>query len=131
MQTVPKGTKVSVDEVITKDVLTKEVVTQVDGKDGPCYQGTWKFDFKGVSRQELISLASRTLVIERQATFRRAKPAERSKFQTDVLVREYLDNKRSRSTPEERKEKALKVAKTLSKADLEALLKSLQEEDAA
>jgi len=129
MKQVLKGTTVTRDETIDGRVVTKDVSTLNAASDAN-YLDTWTFDYTNVSEDELLVLATRSLVIEAQGKFRRAKSDKLSKFdRLSVNVREYLDNKRKKSTPEQRKAKAIDAVKAagVSKADLEAMIAAMDE----
>lgn len=120
MNKVAKGTKVTNEPVVNGTTVTRDVITQNGGKEGPYYQDTWTFDFKDVTRQELMILASRTLTIERQQKFRAAKVADLPSFKgLRTVVRTYLDSKRRRKSGADKEAEAEAMAvKYLSKEKL-------------
>ena len=129
MKKVAKGTRVDRDETVEGRVLTKSVVTQHGGRDGPYYLDTWTFDFSKVTTNELLVLATRSLVIEVQGRFRRAKAEDLKGFDGyKCSVREYLDKKRRGKSAEERKKEAMDIAKKLSREELLALLEEKPDE---
>ena len=79
----------------------------------------WSFDFKDVSREELIKLASRSLVIDQRPPAKVSKKPEEWASK-EWRVRDLIDNKKRKSAnPVEKAAKAL----GLSPEQIEELLK--------
>lgn len=128
MKIVPRGTTVARDEQIAGRQVTKEVVT-LNKAEKTTYQDTWKLNFEGVSDEELIRLATRSLVIELQQKFRDSKAADVKKWDSlSLSVREHLDGKRKRLTSEEKKSRAMEAVKTagVSADDLRKMLEEME-----
>lgn len=84
-------------------------------------EASWERDYTEVSREELIALADRSVVIDLQAKARRVE--DRKAFEAfgseAFSVRDILDNRRQRKTEEE------KLSDMLDKADPEKLKAAL------
>lgn len=106
---------------IEVDVATVTFSVKPNGEKGtPRYNLTQIFGFQGVSPEEMIGLATRSLRIDVQATWRKAK----DKMDADVWqnrvwsVRAMLDQARQKASPAVSAEKALDK---LTKAEREEL----------
>ena len=90
-------------DVITKVVSTKHATF---GK----REQTIKLDYTDVSREELIELATRSLVIDQQAKARNVKDQKewRNFDSQEVNVRRLIDNRKKRKTTEEKVAELLK-----------------------
>ena len=78
------------------DVVTVSLVTR-RAEGAPRYAHTWRLDFSGVKRDELLRLAAKTVVIMAQRMWRGlATDSERLSW-SPPTVREMLDTERKRS----------------------------------
>src|SRR3990172_6123754 len=75
MKIVKQGEKAVKSTAIAGNVVTKQHVT-LNHNTKADYQLTWKFDFEGISREELLLVASRALVIALRPEFKAASAAE-------------------------------------------------------
>lgn len=77
----------------------------------------WERDYTDVTREELIQLADRSVVIDLQAKARRVKDSDEWQAwnNTSISIRDMLDNKPQRKSEEE------KLDEMISKADPETL----------
>lgn len=129
MHTVPKGTKVDRSETIDGSLVTKPVVTENHATKA-FYSDVWQLDFANVTESELLTLATRTVVIDLQGKFRKAKGANVKDWAgLKVSVRKHLDSKRQRKTAAEKYEAARQAARQLTKEDLLAELKRLEADE--
>lgn len=119
-----------------RKVLKGEEVKKWDRIDGQCVvkhhvtehgtlgnvETTWVFDFDGVSREELMVLAARHLVIAVRSRFKKSKPNEAEEWEkAPISVRKHLDTART-PDPEKAKERAKKALGALTPEQVEALL---------
>ena len=111
MRQVARGTKVTREESVNGNVVTKDVVTLNKATDAT-YADTWELDFSDVERKDLLILATRSLVIELQSAFRGCKAAKVDDWdELSLNVAEHLANKRKKLTPEERQKRAIAAVK--------------------
>lgn len=126
-----KAEKPEINEAVT---MCKAVyATKIDGKDSIRYVMTTTFDFDGVTPQELLELATRRLIVDRQNEWRKsASKANANAADWDnqtVRVREILD--RERAKPGQRPLTADKIKEFVTKSDLssedlQAMLQAIQ-----
>ena len=61
------------------------------------YQLDWSFDFSDVSREELMTIASRAILIAMRPEFKGAKASELPAWEVKTFsVRDYLDSERAK-----------------------------------
>lgn len=124
---------------LTKDEQSNKTC-QIDGikvrikhtvkpdKDSPVrYELNWTFDFFNVDPKELLTLATRSVVIMQQAEWRKSdKPLDEATWDNVTFkVRDMIDGKRRTATPVQKVKRA--VAK-LSLEDRQAMLAQLKAE---
>lgn len=101
-------------DVDTKTVdVTRNTKTSKDGKQ---YQNHWILNYDNVTDEQLLSLATRGIVIDLQRQFRDATPAQRDELvEQDIDVAELM-RPRTRVPRDERAE-AIKYLASLSDED--------------
>lgn len=84
----------------------------------------WTFDFEGVTQEELMVLASRSVLIGSRPTFKETSIEEAEKWKVHtIFVREYLESNREKVAPEEKVRRAMdKLTPAARKALLDELL---------
>lgn len=118
MTTIKQGETVSRETYITGDLCKVHRLTthKTEGK----LICKWDFDFTDVSKNELIKLAVRSLIIDQQRDIRAAKAKDTTPLCIgDINVREKLDNMRRGKTT---LEKAESLMSSLSSEDIKALI---------
>ena len=96
MNIVKQGEKSVKSTEIAGDVVTKRHVT-LNHSTKADYQLTWLFDFEDVTREELLLVASRALVIALRPEFKQAVAADLGSWDhRTFFVREYLDSERAK-----------------------------------
>jgi hypothetical protein len=105
MKKVAQGEQVSrTKRVDGEQVIIHHVTEHKTGR----YETTWKFDYTGVSRQELMLQAARQHVIDQRPLFKKAKESELQEWDNKVFsIREYLDAERRTADPVARVKKGL------------------------
>ena len=107
LQQVLKGESVKRADVIKGDVITKTVST-LHKASKVNYACDWTLDFSGCTKDQMIELASRPIVINIQRGFRETKDLE-SYDGKYVDVAEMLAAERTKTSPKD------KIAKELAK----------------
>ena len=94
MHIIKDGEKGRRDVIVNGDVSTIHHGTK-QSKSEPEWQMTWLFDFKDISRDELIGLATKHLVIQHRLAFKKATNVKEGDWDNVVFsVREYLTRER-------------------------------------
>ena len=103
------------------DVKTRVMSTisaTKQNKNGRAWVCEWNFDFAGVSEEQLVELATRSLIIEQQRVFRASSAPDKDRIATiDVL--EMLEKERG---PVDKVQRARGALRKLSKEEILALL---------
>jgi len=104
--------------------LTATLAVKPDAKAPVATECEWELDFDNVTDDQLLELASRSVIITLQGRFRRAKPVDRDGFKklTVDVAEELKREPAGVATPE----KVKKAFSNLSDADKAALLAELQ-----
>lgn len=106
-----------VKRMTTIDVETKTVdVTRntKTSKDGKQYSNHWILNYENVTDEQLLSLATRGIVIDLQRQFRDATPAQRDELVEQVVdVSEFLAESKKR-TPVDRKAAAIRTMRDMT-----------------
>ena len=118
-----RTTKVNLDE----NTVVKTHVTQHGDGDKVAktyHKMQWTFDFKDVTHEELLEVASRELVIGARPKFKKCPINEvKSWEQKTFSVRKILDAERTSLSPEE---KAVRALQGLTPEQLAEVLKAVQ-----
>lgn len=117
--------------VISDDVATIQH-TSVHPTVAPKDQGlraqlTWHFDYTDVTREELVDIATRHLVIQKRTEFKNLDAPGQEWDGKSFSVREYLDTERRK--PKDRKSEALKAVANLSEEEKAELIQQLTAND--
>lgn len=124
MNIVKQGEKSVKSTEIAGDVVTKQHVT-LNHNTKADYQLTWRFNFEDVTREELLLVASRALVIALRPEFKQAATADLESWDNRTfLVREYLDSERAKVDDSE---KARRLLSKLSPEQRASILAQLGE----
>ena len=124
MKIVKQGEKAARTCAISGDVVTRTHVT-LNKPTKAEYQLTWAFDFSGVSKEELMTIASRAIVIALRPEFKVEPAANLEVWDNRTFsVREYLDSERSKVDDVE---KARRLLGKLTPEQREAILAQLGE----
>ncbi len=119
---------------IADDIATVTFTVKPDGEKGtPRYNLRQSFDFRDVSRDELIGLATRPLRIDIQAVWRKASDRMDHKLWQGRLwgVRAMLDQTRQKADPVTKAHaNDAKMTPAERKAHLELLTKMVEEDEA-
>ena len=122
MKIVKQGEKAARAVKIEGDTVTRTHVT-LNKPTKADYELTWAFDFSDVSRDELMTIASRAIVIALRPEFKEAPASELGAWDNRTFsVREYLDSERSKVDDSE---KARRLLAKLTPEQREALLAAL------
>src|SRR3972149_5396048 len=120
MKIVKQGEKAVKSTAIAGNVVTKQHVT-LNHNTKADYQLTWKFDFEGISREELLLVASRALVIALRPEFKAASAAELESWDNRTFsVRGYLDSERAKIDDMEKARRAMRKLTSEQREKLEA-----------
>ena len=96
MKIVKQGEKADRSVSIKGDLVTRQHVT-LNKSTKSEYALTWAFDFEGVTREELLTVASRAIVIALRPEFKVASASEIEAWDNRTFsVREYLDSERAK-----------------------------------
>ena len=121
MSEVKRMTTINVDSE-TVDV-TRNTKTSKGGKQYQCH---WVLDYSGVTKEQLLSLATRGIVIDKQREFRDAKPSERGDLAEQTIdVGAFLAETKSRK-PADPRAAALKLLAGMNPDEIEALVTEAQ-----
>jgi hypothetical protein len=124
MKIVKQGEKADRSVSIAGEVVTRQHVTLNKATKSE-YALTWSFDFSGVSQNELMTIASRAIVIALRPEFKVASASELETWDNRIFsVREYLDSERSKVDDVE---KARRLLGKLSQEQRDLILASLGE----
>ena len=124
MKIVKQGEKADRSVSIKGDLVTRQHVTLNKATKSE-YSLTWSFDFSGVSKEELMTVASRAIVIALRPEFKVASASELEAWDNRTFsVREYLDSERSKVDDVE---KARRILSKLSPEQRETILAQLSE----
>ena len=132
MKQVDSTVRAARTEIIEGKVVKKQVLTTRDKKNNPRhFLADMVFDFTDCTESEILTLATRSLVIEWQTKFRGAKTdADATKLPETINMRKYLDEKRKILTTEQRKERALaEMKKHFNKEEILAMLSEEEESE--
>ena len=132
MRQVDSSVKAARTEIIEGKVVKKQVLTTRDKRNGGrFFLSDIVIDFSDCTESEILTLATRSLVIEWQNKVRSAKTdADAQKIAETITVRKYLDEKRKILTTEQRKERALaEMKKHFTKDEILAMLADEESED--
>lgn len=126
--TLANGDK-AVNALVIEGDIAKCTLTSKPENDSPIrYVQHWNFDFSDCSREELIKLATSTVKINLQSSWRKDQhysDAEKWDNITINVKKDMIDAQKVRSTANPT-QKILTVAKTMSEEDKAALIKLLQ-----
>ena len=124
MKIVKQGEKADRSVSIKGDLVTRQHVT-LNKPTKSEYALTWAFDFSGVTREELLTVASRAIVIALRPEFKVASASEIEAWDNRTFsVREYLDSERAKVDDVE---KARRILGKLTPEQREAILAQMSE----
>lgn len=123
MKKLTKDEQATLSTKVDGDLATCTFTVKPDADSPERYNLTVPFDFKGVSREELIQLAVRPLRIDFQGRWRASKNKMDKSWEDRQSVRNILDGMRTKADPMTR---ATRAIEKLSKAEREQLMKLLQ-----
>ncbi len=134
LQPIPTGEQATLSTTIEADQTATVVfsVKENSEKGTPRYNLTWTFDFNGVKPAELITLATRSLRIDGQATWRKAKDRMNADVWQDKKwsVRAMLDQTRQKGDPVQKGAKdAAKMTPAERKAHLATLMAMIEADE--
>lgn len=111
MRIIKQGEKGRRQTLVNGDISTVHHVTLNKPTDQH-YQLTWNFDFKDVSKKQLIELSTKYLVIQMRPPFKVASnPTDKDWDNVTFDVKEYFQKSRKKLTPLEQGER-LKASMT-------------------
>jgi hypothetical protein len=124
MKIVKQGEKADRSVSIKGDLVTRQHVT-LNKPTKSEYALTWAFDFSDVTREELLTVASRAIVIALRPEFKAASASELESWDNRTFsVREYLDSERAKVDDVE---KARRILGKLTPEQREAILAQMSE----
>lgn len=128
MKIIKQGEKADRSVKVSGDVVTRKHVT-LNKATSAEYQLEWSFDFAEVTKEELMTLASRSIVIALRPEFKIALSAELPSWEAKTFsVREYLDSERATIPASDKVKRLLdKMSVEQRQAILSQLVKSTEE----
>ena len=119
---MPTNGKIEKSTSINGEVVTAVRSVKVDDTSTVSSEFKRTFDFTGATRDQLLKIATRALVIDEQREYRDAKPGERKNMLVkQVKVTEMLKKTRQKKTD---LEKTQALMATMSQADKDVVLKA-------
>lgn len=94
---------------IMGDIVTVVHTVKPNEESQSRYELTWKYDYTNVTREELMRLATRPMVITKQGQWRGAKDRMNTEKWDNVtfVIRDLLDGAKKKADPVEKAKKAL------------------------
>ena len=128
MKIVKQGEKAERSVSVSGDIVRRVHVT-LNKPTKAEYQLDWSFDFSGVSKEELMTIASRAILIAMRPEFKAATGSELSGWEVKTFsVRGYLDSERAKVDDAEKVKRILgKMSKEQRDAILSRLIDSTEE----
>lgn len=122
---IAKGEQATITRTVKGDKVTCTHSVKASNDDPNRYNLRWTFNFANVSQEEILTLASKAVLIDKQGSWRKADDRMNAEKWQDATfnVRDMLDNRRQALDPTER---VTKVAAKMSKAERDELIKKLQ-----
>lgn len=128
MKVIKQGEKAERSVSVSGDIVRRVHVT-LNKPTKAEYQLDWSFDFSGVSKEELMPIASRAILIAMRPEFKAATGSELPSWEVRTFsVREYLDSERAKVDDAEKVKRILgKMSKEQRDAILSRLIDSTEE----
>lgn len=123
-ETFSKVTRIETEDLVTVRRATAWKGPQKGAEIKAKYACEWQFDYENVTRDELLKLATDSMVIDVQSKFRTIPESQlNDECEKTISVREWLDSKRQTVSQEEKARKALAALDPETRAALLASMK--------